>query len=95
LDRPIRRFGQIIRQRNHFSKCPDHLDDHPPIRDATPEAGKVILPATEARVLKNKGLMMNDKDRILQSSSTSIVFFTVLSSATAIATALLPFFLQN
>ena len=35
---------------------------------------------------------MNDKDKELQSGSAAIVFFTVLSSTTAVATALLPFF---
>jgi hypothetical protein len=38
---------------------------------------------------------MNDKEKALQSGSAAIVFFTVLSSTTAIATALLPFFLQH
>ncbi len=37
---------------------------------------------------------MTDKDKELQTSSSAIVFFTVLSSATAIATAFLPFFLN-
>jgi hypothetical protein len=38
---------------------------------------------------------MNDKDKVLQTSSTAIVFFTILSSATAFATTLLPLFLQH
>ena len=38
---------------------------------------------------------MNDKEKVLQSGSAAIVFFTVLSSATALATTLLPLFLQN
>ena len=38
---------------------------------------------------------MNDKEKARQASSTAIVFFTALSSATALATAFLPFFLQH
>jgi hypothetical protein len=43
---------------------------------------------------KRRGDEMTDKDKELQTSSSAIVFFTVLSSATAIATAFLPFFLN-
>jgi hypothetical protein len=49
----------------------------------------------EARLRKKKEFGMNDKDKILQTSSAAIVFFAVLSSTTALATALLPFFLTH
>lgn len=38
---------------------------------------------------------MNNREKELQTSSSAIVLFTVLSSATAIATAFLPFFFQS
>jgi hypothetical protein len=38
---------------------------------------------------------VSSKEKALRSSNAAIVFFTMLSSTTALATALLPFFLQH
>jgi hypothetical protein len=51
-----------------------------------------ILPATAELVRIEKGFSrMNDEDQSLRSEGVAAVFFTTLSSVTAIAIALLPF----
>jgi hypothetical protein len=57
---------------------------------------KVAFPAAVELVFENRrDKQMTNRQKELLSGSAAIIFFTTLSSVTAVATALLPFALQS
>jgi predicted ABC-type transport system involved in lysophospholipase L1 biosynthesis ATPase subunit len=55
-----------------------------------------MIPVTGDLALKEEGKhSMSDEQKALRSGSVAIVFFTALSSMTALAAAVLPFIIQN
>jgi hypothetical protein len=87
----MRRFDQFIRHPGHFGKSSAHVDAGRSTRNESEAPEDQIPGAGELVPKKQKGTDMTNNETALRSGSAAIIFFTALSSVSAIATALLPF----
>jgi hypothetical protein len=91
LDRPFRRFGQFIRQRNHFDRPADRLNHPYQIGRDSEDRGQPASRNGRDRAEKREGVKkMFDMNHDLRSRQILAVVFAVLSGASAISTAVLP-----
>jgi hypothetical protein len=91
----MRRFGQIIRQTGHFGKQTVLLNSDRPIACRLTKLEEELPATAKLGPIKKGKRSMSDEHKALRSGGAAIVFFTAISSVTAIAAAVLPFIITN